>query len=380
MIPLLRKLVALVSVILSVIACGHAHAGDNPRTGDALSIPSGRSGLLVTTIRGIACEKRHDACPVYVLTPEEFERDKNSSKCDRKPAGPTLVVITDIGPGTYYVGVQTVIDESVVGTETVTETVEGRPFSLSRKRPACREYLADDFLETMVRVLRSGEPEMVDGQELYPMLSSWVRKWFKAEVKNGRRTPVVAVFLEKTSRPSKWDRFYPKRRTYRITCRSMSDVWDQFDFPGAGEHVVGKLEREIEELLFRGYILQTILSGSNAFWGVLGSALVFGLFHMINPGASLGAFLGISAAGLLLGFAFVRSGSLWLPIGIHLGWNFFEGMFFGFPTSGVTLPALLQLQISGPVLWTGGAFGPEAGLVIIPGLLLGALLVWLYTR
>jgi hypothetical protein len=89
-------------------------------------------------------------------------------------------------------------------------------------------------------------------------------------------------------------------------------------------------------------------------------------------------FLGIFAAGLLLCFCTMQTGSLWLSIGLHIGWNIFEGVVFGFPTSGVIIPAMLRIHVNGPPLWTGGAFGPEAGLLILPVLLIVAGLVWIY--
>jgi hypothetical protein len=68
-------------------------------------------------------------------------------------------------------------------------------------------------------------------------------------------------------------------------------------------------------------------------------------------------------------------------MGLHTGWNFFEGTVFGFPVSGIgDFPRLLHPAISGPALITGGPFGPEAGLVLLPALGLGAGLVYLYTR
>jgi len=65
---------------------------------------------------------------------------------------------------------------------------------------------------------------------------------------------------------------------------------------------------------------------------------------------------------------------------LHIGWNFFEGTVFGFPVSGVNPYALLHLRVSGPELWTGGQFGPEAGLLVLPALLIGSVLVYLYAR
>ena len=135
-----------------------------------------------------------------------------------------------------------------------------------------------------------------------------------------------------------------------------------------------------EELLVRGYYLQTLASGTNLFWGVLLSSVIFGLMHLGNPSATWFSAAGIFFAGLFLALGYVRTGQLWLPIGLHLGWNFFEGIVFGFPVSGFATFPLIRISISGPVLWSGGAFGPEAGLILLPALLLGALLISLYAR
>ena len=134
-----------------------------------------------------------------------------------------------------------------------------------------------------------------------------------------------------------------------------------------------------EELLSRGYHLQTIASGLNLFWGVMISSAVFGLLHLGNPNSTVVSVAGIFLAGVFFASAYVRTKQLWLPIGLHLGWNFFEGVIFGFPVSGLDIYPLTRIEVTGPVLWTGGAFGPEAGLIILPSLILGALLVYLYT-
>jgi uncharacterized protein len=135
-----------------------------------------------------------------------------------------------------------------------------------------------------------------------------------------------------------------------------------------------------EELLSRGYHLQTIASGLNLFWGVIISSVIFGGLHLGNPNATWVSAAGIFFAGLFLAYGYIRTKQLWLSIGMHIGWNFFEGVVFGFPVSGLTIYPLTRIVITGPDIWTGGQFGPEAGLIVLPALVLGVILTYIYTR
>lgn len=135
-----------------------------------------------------------------------------------------------------------------------------------------------------------------------------------------------------------------------------------------------------EELLSRGYQLQNLEEGGSLVLGVVVSSGFFGLMHILNPEATWVSTLGVAVSGVFFAFAYLRTRQLWLPIGIHIGWNYFEGPVFGFPVSGMQTTSLLEHTVSGPAAWTGGSFGPEAGLVLLPGLLVGAVLVAVYTR
>jgi hypothetical protein len=135
-----------------------------------------------------------------------------------------------------------------------------------------------------------------------------------------------------------------------------------------------------EELLFRGYYMQNLLESVGRPWALFLTAVFFGLGHLLNPNASALGALGIFAAGYFLAFGWLRTNALWLPIGLHIGWNFFEGPIFGFPVSGIQSFSLIQVNVQGPQIVTGGAFGPEGGLILFPVLAVAAGVIWLYTR
>lgn len=135
-----------------------------------------------------------------------------------------------------------------------------------------------------------------------------------------------------------------------------------------------------EEVIFRGYWLQNISAGLNVVWGVLISSVLFAISHLGNPNLNLLAVINLGLGGVFLAFAYVRTRRLWLPIGIHIGWNYFQGPVFGFPVSGTSPYILINQTVDGPETLTGGAFGPEAGLIIWLILALGAALVYWYTR
>jgi CAAX protease family protein len=121
-----------------------------------------------------------------------------------------------------------------------------------------------------------------------------------------------------------------------------------------------------EEVVTRGILFRILEEWLGSWIALALSALAFGLAHLANPNASLWAGIAIAIeAGILFGAVYIFSRALWLPIGLHWSWNFFEGWVYGTPVSGLTIPGLIRSQSDGPTLWTGGAFGPEAGLVAV---------------
>jgi hypothetical protein len=146
-----------------------------------------------------------------------------------------------------------------------------------------------------------------------------------------------------------------------------------------------------EELLTRGYMLRNLAEGFNLrpigpVWAIVIawvlSSFIFGFFHAFNPNATVISTLYLGLAGMFLGLAYVLTGELAIPIGLHITWNFFQGNVFGFPVSGMRLSgaSFITIEQGGPALWTGGSFGPEAGLIGIVALLVGSASILLWVR
>jgi uncharacterized protein len=118
-----------------------------------------------------------------------------------------------------------------------------------------------------------------------------------------------------------------------------------------------------EELLFHGYAFQLLTRSVGAFATLLPSSVLFGLAHMGNQNVTSLGVLNTIAWGGLLGYAYLRTSALWLPIGLHFGWNFALPL-FGANLSGFTMGVTgyaLHWRVGD--LWSGGAYGPEGGLL-----------------
>jgi membrane protease YdiL (CAAX protease family) len=136
----------------------------------------------------------------------------------------------------------------------------------------------------------------------------------------------------------------------------------------------------VEELTFRGYIMQGLAKAWAMPVGVVVSSVLFGMVHVIDPNVQVLAVLNICVAGLFFALAYLVTRSLWFAAGIHIGWNLTEINVLGFPGSGHTEPSILHSTVSGPDLVTGGVFGPEGGLLGLLAWLLGiALLLGYWT-
>lgn len=126
----------------------------------------------------------------------------------------------------------------------------------------------------------------------------------------------------------------------------------------------------IEELLFRVLLLTGVaILLSRLKYGrwiaVVSTAVVFGALHLGNEGATAVTAFGTGLGGLMYGIAFLATRSMWLPLGLHVGWNMSQGL-LGFAISGHQVPGWLTSISIGPEILNGGTYGPEGG---IPGML-----------
>jgi membrane protease YdiL (CAAX protease family) len=132
----------------------------------------------------------------------------------------------------------------------------------------------------------------------------------------------------------------------------------------------------VEELVFRGYLYQTAIESSNTTVATIIFSLLFAVAHGANPGIGVLAYTNIFLAGLLFAGAYLRTRQLWLPITIHAAWNFFQGTIYGAEVSGESIGQhLFSMRSDGPAWITGGAFGPEAGVLTTVALLIGIVAV-----
>lgn len=118
-----------------------------------------------------------------------------------------------------------------------------------------------------------------------------------------------------------------------------------------------------EEMLFHGYGFQLLLRATGPWSAIVPTAVLFALAHANNLNVNRLGLANTAGWGVLLGYAFWRSGDLWLPIGLHVGWNW-TLPFFGVNLSGFTINVTgyaMRWKI-GP-LWSGGEYGPEAGIL-----------------
>jgi membrane protease YdiL (CAAX protease family) len=146
-----------------------------------------------------------------------------------------------------------------------------------------------------------------------------------------------------------------------------------------------------EELLFRGYVLTNLAEGFHfkyagargaLIMAMLFSAGIFGALHLSNAHTSTVSTISACLGGVLLALGYILTGSLAIPIGLHITWNLFQASVFGFRVSGERFSGATMLATlrNGPQLWVGDEFGPESGLLALAAVALGCLLIVAWVR
>ena len=149
-------------------------------------------------------------------------------------------------------------------------------------------------------------------------------------------------------------------------------TWDVFLFT-AVSLLIGAAA---EEILFRGYGFQLLLGAIGPFTTIFTIGALFGLLHGMNPHSTWLGIANTAGFGVLFGWGFLRSRDLWLPIGLHYGWNFTLPL-FGVNLSGLTMKLTgYEMEWNSSPLWSGGAYGPEGSVLTTIVLLVLSLYIW----
>jgi membrane protease YdiL (CAAX protease family) len=157
-------------------------------------------------------------------------------------------------------------------------------------------------------------------------------------------------------------------------------VWTPFDQPSWDSKLFVAILLAAgvagEELLFRGYGFQVLLPLCGRWGTVTGVGALFALMHWSNPNAGWLGLVNTAGFGMLFGYAYVRSRDLWLPIGLHMGWNFTLPL-FGVNLSGLRMKVTgYEMSWTAGALWSGGEYGPEASVLTSAVVLLLFAYLW----
>lgn len=144
---------------------------------------------------------------------------------------------------------------------------------------------------------------------------------------------------------------------------------------------IGITAAALEEVAFRGYPFMTLVRAIGQWPATVAMSLLFAAGHLFNPHWTFIGFANTALVGLLLSLSFLRTGALWMAIGIHFAWNIALGTLYGLPVSGVELFGVgIKGTATGHPWLTGGNYGVEASLTGSLSILLGSAALLLVTR
>ena len=132
-----------------------------------------------------------------------------------------------------------------------------------------------------------------------------------------------------------------------------------------------------EEMMFRGYPFQRLEEAIGPLGAIGVFSVLFGIVHLTNHGASAVGLLNTVLIGVVLAVAYLRTRALWLPWGLHFGWNAMLGLVFGLPVSGLRVfNVVVHTSTQGPRWLTGGSYGIEASTPGAMAVVIGLIVVW----
>jgi uncharacterized protein len=118
-----------------------------------------------------------------------------------------------------------------------------------------------------------------------------------------------------------------------------------------------------EELMFRGFPMVMAARAIGRGRAIVLLSVLFAVAHIRNPDVTPAGLGNIALAGIWLSLAFFSPGGMWTAFGAHLGWNATLAALAA-PVSGLPFDIpYIDYRMGHPVWLTGGAFGPEGGLL-----------------
>lgn len=132
-----------------------------------------------------------------------------------------------------------------------------------------------------------------------------------------------------------------------------------------------------EEVIMRGYLLNSIGARHNLVIAILINSILFGVLHLLNPNVSFLSILNIILFGVFASIYALQFNNIWGVGALHSAWNFVQGNIYGLEVSGLNIDASIwRFKASGNELMNGGAFGPEGGIVTTFVLIISTIIVY----
>jgi len=135
-----------------------------------------------------------------------------------------------------------------------------------------------------------------------------------------------------------------------------------------------------EEIYGRGFVMSALRQTRSVPVVVIVSSIIFALLHSANSGIGMVPYVNLVLVGILLSYIYIKSGNIWMCIGFHITWNYFQGNVFGFLVSGTETKGIITTTYEQNNIINGGAFGPEGGFIVTAVILVSFLFVRLYYK